>query len=89
MWEIIHTCAGALGLHNIMYPGVNRSPLMPMGNNSHNIIYICALREHDMIHTGVKPFTCDTCGTLFVTTGGFKVHKITYTHCVNHYARIK
>ena len=37
------------------------------------------LKSHELIHTGVKPYACSTCGNMFKQNGDLKKHKRIHT----------
>ena len=40
---------------------------------------IDALETHKMIHSGIKPFKCDTCSSSFSRIGSLKTHKLIHS----------
>ena len=72
---------------------IDVSEILPVEDGSHNVDqkqydsstkhakmkYRIQLELHEGTHTGVKPFTCDTCGISFINSDALKVHESIHT----------
>lgn len=65
---------------NYCTPRANETKtLLQCGICTKQLANVCSLRNHMLIHTGEKPYTCSECGSAFRHRGNLRIHQRLHT----------